>query len=95
MPYSIGYIFIHHTFLDESYATLCSVFPDVSPDFLKEKAQQIGNDPDQLQAFIAKSLEEKSNFPSKKEYDRQQIKKSEEQKVRRMTPRDFVDQYEV
>ena len=94
MPYSIGYIFIHHAFLDESYATLCSVFPDVSPAFLKEKAQQIGNDPDQLQAFIAKLLEEKSNFPSKKEYVRQQNKKSEEQKVRRMTPRDFVDQYE-
>jgi len=80
-------------YIENNYSTLCSLFPDVSPIFLQEQAWEIGDDTSKLEAFISNSLERKSSLPSKKEYEKEQLKLSEMKKIRGLTANDFLDQY--
>ena len=53
-----------NTYIERNYSTLSSLFPDVSPVFLQEKAWDIGDDPGKLEQFISQSFENKSSLPS-------------------------------
>ena len=79
--------------IERNHATLCSLFPDVSPIFLQEKASAIGNDSEKLTSFISKSFEHKASLPSRKEYEKLKGKQMEERKILDMKPIDFVSEY--
>jgi len=81
-------------YIENNYATLLAVFPDVSPIYLQEKAWNIGNDPGQLESFISNSLERKSSLPSRKEYEKGLNKRQAENKIRRMTAQEFLSEYQ-
>ena len=48
-----------------NYKTLCELLPDVSPDFLREKASEIGGDKNHLERFLGNSLGQSTNLPSR------------------------------
>jgi len=81
-------------YMENNYATLLAIFSDVSPIFLQEQAWSIGDNPSKLEAFISNSLERKSSLPSRKEYERDQKKKEAELKVRNMTVKDLLSEYD-
>jgi len=82
-----------HGYIERNHSTLCSLFPDVSPIFLQEKALNIGNNQEKLAAFISQSFENKSSLPSRKEYEKLNAKQKEEKKILDMKATDFLFEY--
>lgn len=83
-----------NTYIERNYSTLASLFPEVSPIFLQEKVWDIGDDPGKLEQFISQSFEIKSSLPSRKDYDKQETVRAEERKIRNLTARDFLAEFE-
>ena len=83
-----------NNYIETNYATLLSVFPEVSPIFLQENAWNIGNDPNKLQEFITMNLERKSSLPSRKDYEKNENKALTEKKIKMLIPQDFLDEFD-
>jgi len=81
--------------IEENFKTLCELLPDVSPAFLKERAASIGGDAGQLQQFLANSMSTpvRSRLPTRKEFEARQARSAEENKIRKMSPKDFLTEF--
>ena len=67
---------------------------DVDPEYLQEHSWDIGDDPDKLQEFIARSLERVSSLPSRKQYEKRKTVQAEQNKIRSMRVGDFLERYD-
>ena len=85
---------IPNTYIENNYFSMMSFLPEVSPAYLQEKAEEIGDNQERLQAFINSSLENKSNLPSRKDYESNQEKKLSRQKIKQLTAKDFLSEFE-
>ena len=85
---------VPNTYIERNYSTLSQFFPEVSIAFLQQKAWEIGDDPKKLEQFIIVSFENKSSLPSKKEYEKEKGKEDLYSKIRQMTAKDFLNEYE-
>ena len=83
-----------NTYIERNYATLIQFFPEVSVVFLQQKAWEIGDDSKKLEQFVSFSFENKSSLPSKKDYEKEKGKEEFSNKIRQMTAKDFLDEYE-
>lgn len=81
-------------YIEKNFATLSSFFPEVSPIFLQEKAWNIGNTPGKLEEFISRAFEDKSSLPLKKDDKIVENKHLQIEKVKKLTARDFVAEFE-
>ena len=78
-------------YVQHNLQTLINIFPDVDPEFLREQSLNIGVDPAKLEAFITASLEKKSSFPSRKEYEKRKNNRDQMQKIKMLTVNDFLE----
>jgi len=81
-------------YVQHNLQTLINIFPDVDPEFLREQSLNIGVDPAKLEAFITASLEKKSSFPSRKEYEKRKNNRDQMQKIKMLTVNDFLELWE-
>ena len=81
-------------YIEKNFATLSSLFPEVSPIYLQEKAWTIGNEPEKLEEFISRAFEDKSSLPLKKDEKKVENKQFQVEKVKKLTARDFVAEFE-
>ncbi len=81
-------------YIEKNFATLSSLFPEVSPIYLQEKAWTIGNEPEKLEEFISRAFEDKSSLPLKKDEKKVENKQLQVEKVKKLTARDFVAEFE-
>jgi len=77
----------------EVYRNLCSLFPNVDPDFLKAEAERIGGDVDQMNQFVEQNVG-KSSLPSRKEYEQRLATTRQLLQIRRMRVADFLAEYD-
>jgi len=84
----------HGDYIQRNYQTLLSIFPDVDPEFLQSQSWDVGDDQAKLEAFITKSLEGKTNLPSRKDYAKRKAVRDENHKIKTLKVSDFLEMYE-
>ena len=81
-------------YIEKNFATLSSLFPEVSLIYLQENAWKIGNNPGKLEEFISRAFEDKASLPLKKDEKKVENKQLQIEKVKKLTARDFVAEFE-
>ena len=77
--------------------TLESLFPEVDPEFLHQRAVEIGDNPQQMEQWIAESIENNSakEFPSRSDYEKRQKNAQMQEKYSgQVTVQEILDMYE-
>jgi len=70
---------------------LLDIFPNVDPDFLKNKANEFGDDAQKLEEFLNSNIGNTS-LPSRKEYDAKVARKKEIERIKRLKVSDFLSE---
>ena len=77
--------------------TLESLFPEVDPEFLHQRAVEIGDNPQQMEQWIAESIENNSakEFPSRSDYEKRQKNAQMQEKYSgQVTVQEILDMYD-
>ena len=77
--------------------TLESLFPEVDPEFLHQRAVEIGDNPQQMEQWINESMENNSfkEFPSRSDYEKRQKNAEMQEKYSgQVTVQEILDMYE-
>ena len=75
---------------EEVLQELTVLFPQVCPDFLKEKVCQLGGDRAKLEVFVAENLEDKVNLPSRRDWEEKEVRNEKEAELKKLKPSDFL-----